>query len=107
MSILVADSDKSVKKYNSCEDRCIRLKQRSLSRIGYDDERLDFTKIEFRISSFQITNALRKTTTVGEYERCLLEAIRQSRLHEKVSEIGETCCICEACQKQVQVCVVR
>lgn len=25
---------------NSCEDRCIRLKQRSLSRIGYDDERI-------------------------------------------------------------------
>lgn len=25
---------------NSCEDRCTRLKQRSLSRIGYDDERL-------------------------------------------------------------------
>ncbi|EGT38765.1 hypothetical protein CAEBREN_25323 [Caenorhabditis brenneri] len=26
---------------NSCEDRCTRLKQRSLSRIGYDDERLE------------------------------------------------------------------
>ncbi|UMM13829.1 hypothetical protein L5515_001911 [Caenorhabditis briggsae] len=30
----------AVSAQNSCEDRCIRLKQRSLSRIGYDDERL-------------------------------------------------------------------
>uniref|UniRef100_A0A1I7U4B3 CPG4 domain-containing protein n=1 Tax=Caenorhabditis tropicalis TaxID=1561998 RepID=A0A1I7U4B3_9PELO len=29
-----------VNSQNSCEDRCTRLKQRSLSRIGYDDERL-------------------------------------------------------------------
>ncbi|KAF1769998.1 hypothetical protein GCK72_001815 [Caenorhabditis remanei] len=37
--LLVLTTTTAISAQNSCEDRCVRLNQRSLSRIGYDDER--------------------------------------------------------------------